>query len=92
MIKIIVEHKVRDFEAWKPVYESSLDLVASHGGSNMEVGLLHGTNNNVYVTGDFTSEKDFKTFFGTEEMKNKMKESGVISEPKVTILNEVSRG
>lgn len=92
MVKVIVEHKVRNFDTWKPVYDSSMNLINKYGGSNMEVGLLHGTKDDVYVTGDFTSEKNFRDFFGSEELKNKIKESGVISEPKITILEEKDRG
>ena len=92
MVKVIVQHKVRNFETWKPVYESSTDIMKKHGGSNFDVGLVHGTKDDVIVTGDFDSEKNFKAFFSSEDLKNKMKESGVISEPKVTILEEKERG
>ena len=92
MVKVIVQHKVRNLDTFKPAFEGSSDLIKKYGGTNMEAGIVHGTKDDVYVTGDFDSEKNFKSFFSSDELKNKMKEAGVISEPQITILEEKAKG
>ena len=92
MIKVIVEHKVKNFDTWKPVFESSFDLMNKHGITNASAGLLHGSTNHVYVTCDADTEKNARAFTSSEELKKKMQESGVISEPKIIFLKELDRG
>ena len=92
MNKVIVEHKVKDFNSWKKVFDNSTDMITDHGGRNFSVNRNHDSPNDVYIVADFDKKENFDSMWQSTELKNALKDSGVISEPKVTILDEKSRG
>jgi hypothetical protein len=92
MLKPVINIKVRDFNTWKTGFDNNSDLRKRYGGSNCRVNTLHGNPNDVYVICDWDKKENFDSFVKSKELAEAMKQGGVISEPKVTILDEVKRG
>jgi heme-degrading monooxygenase HmoA len=89
MVKAIFFHHVKDFKSWKKVFDSFYDTRKKYGEKSYSVGTVHGDPTNVFVINEWESLEKFNEFGKSEELHRAMKESGVISEPVITILDEV---
>ena len=82
-----VSHQVKDYAAWKSVYDSSAEM-RKKGGTNDFLVLRSGSNENVVtVLGTASSEEKFNAFISNPELKGAMEAAGVISKPEVRVLN-----
>lgn len=86
MSTIILSHEVKDFAAWKPIYESDAERRKSAGFTELAVGTQSDKPNNVIMIWD--GEVDaLNQMLQDPALKEKMEEAGVISAPEVTIIN-----
>jgi heme-degrading monooxygenase HmoA len=83
MSLLVVHHRVRDFDAWKPVFDE-------HEGSRREHGALHhwvyrtvDDPNDVVVAVEFRSENDARGFVGDPSLREAMERAGVEGEPQI---------
>jgi heme-degrading monooxygenase HmoA len=89
MIKTFWMHRVKDFNAWKKVFDSRYDLRKKYGEKSYSIGTIHGEPNYVYVINEWESVEKFNTFRNSSDLIEAMKNAGVLEEPKITILEEV---
>lgn len=89
MITTILTHEVSDFVAWKKVFDADAPLREQTGIKI--IGLYTATDNtgSVTIISEFPNEQFFREFMLNEEMKDKMKKAGVVSEPEIRVLNKV---
>jgi hypothetical protein len=88
MIKTFWLHKVKDFNAWKKLFDSKYELRKKYGEKNFSVGTVYGEPNTVYVINDWESLEKFNQFRNSPDLIEAMKSGGVLEEPKITILEE----
>jgi len=85
MPTIFLQHRVADYEAWRPVYDEDAERRSAAGLSEIGVFRKTGDENLVLLVWGAENVEGFQAMFTSEELKGKMQEAGVISEPEVWI-------
>ena len=84
----IVSHPVKDFDAWKTIFDQ-FEPVRKEAGERSAVVLRHADDPNmVTVINPWDSIEAFQALFSREELKAGMAEAGVTAPPTVIITNE----
>jgi hypothetical protein len=84
---LTVRHKVNDYAAWRPVYESLKPLRAQHGCTGARVWQLADDANDVFITHDFPTVAQAAAFADDPDLKAGMAEAGVDGAPDIEIFN-----
>ena len=82
---IFVQHRVADFEAWKPLYEEDKDRRAEAGIRDVAAFRQDGDENMILVSFETDDPAGFMNMMGDPDLAEKMEEAGVISKPEVWI-------
>lgn len=88
MIHVILTHEVKDFAAWKKVYEEGEPLRAKSGMKMTGVYTSVENPNQVTLTGECASIEVMNSFMSQPELKADMEKAGVISAPEVKFLKK----
>ena len=84
---VIVTHPVKDFDAWKNVFDQ-FEQLRKQAGELTAVVLRHAEDPNVVsVLNTWTSVEAAKTFVASEEIKKGMGEAGVTAPPTFVFAN-----
>ena len=73
----LVHHWVRDYDEWKRVYDSFLDVQRENGVRSHAVWRNHGNPNLVVVLHVFDSNEAAHAFFAMPELREAMGSAGV---------------
>jgi quinol monooxygenase YgiN len=89
MSLLVIHHRVRDFDAWKPAFDE-------HGSVRREKGAVRhwvyrdaGDPNDVVVAIEFRSQKDAQEFLEDPSLREAMERAGVEGEPQVHFREQV---
>jgi heme-degrading monooxygenase HmoA len=85
---IIVQHTVRDYDAWKPAFDEHESVRRQHGSLGHSVYRSADDPNEVTVVTTWESREQAEAFARDPSLAEAMKKGGVISEPRVTFLEE----
>ena len=86
----IATHPVKDFEAWKTVFDQ-FETVRQESGERSAVVLRHSdAPNMVSVINTWDTIETAQAFFNREELKTAMGEAGVTAPPTIIFANETS--
>ena len=85
---VIVQHRVRDYDAWKPVFDVHGDVRRKYGGTGHEIYRGIGDPNEITVVNHFPSKEQAEAFAADPSLKEAMASGGVISEPVMTWAEE----
>ena len=88
MASVLIQHQVKDFEAWKKVFDSSITLRTSSGELSAQVYRDVSTPNMVTVINKWNSMANAEKFVHSPDMKAAMEKAGVVGTPVVFFLNE----
>jgi heme-degrading monooxygenase HmoA len=91
MAYILVRHKVRDFAAWKPIFDGH-GLTRKAAGSRG--GFLFRRADNpqeVIVLFEWDSVQNARKFAESQDLKGTMERAGVIDRPDIYFLDQVDR-
>jgi hypothetical protein len=86
MVRTFVLHRVRDYDAWREVYDGFADAQREGGVRAKAVFRSADDGNDVLVTHDFDDEAAARSFFGWEGLRDAMQRGGVIGEPQLIWL------
>jgi len=89
MAKMIVRHRVANFENWKKVFDDMGATRAKHGWLGHEVLRDAQDPNLVTIVNHVKDVASAKAYGGSPDLKAGMEKAGVISAPDVTFLEEV---
>ncbi len=89
MTYVLVRHTIEDWDKWKPVFEGHRQTRIK--GGEMEEQIFKGgkSPNDVTMLFKWDSARNAKTFFNSEELKNRLAKAGVRGKPDVSFLDEV---
>jgi hypothetical protein len=87
MATVILNHRVKDYNTWKPLFDSDKARRDSAGVKELAVGEKAGDPGNVYIVFDIADPSIMEKMMSDPELQAKMQEGGVISKPEVTVLN-----
>ena len=78
-----VLHHVKDFDAFRKVYDSAAPMQKAGGVTAESVHRMAGDPDNVLIIHHFDSLAAAQTFFSNPELKEAMQRGGVMGEPRI---------
>jgi heme-degrading monooxygenase HmoA len=88
MIVLIVQHTVRDYDAWKPAFDEHESVRRQHGSTGHTVYRGVDNPNEVTVLSLWPSRQQAEAFAADPSLKGAMERGGVVSEPRVTMVED----
>ena len=85
---LIVQHTVRDYDAWKPAFDEHADVRKRYGATGHELYRGLDDPNDVTVVNHFPSRAQAEAFATDPSLREAMARGGVISEPRITWADE----
>ena len=82
---VIVQHKVRDFDAWKGVFDEHGQVRRKYGATGHEI--YRGIDE-ITIVNHFPSKPQAEAFAADPSLKEAMATGGVVSEPVMTWAEE----
>ena len=92
MATLLVRHKVKNYSAWKKVFDDFVSVRRAGGEKSYQIFHTETDPNNLLLTFQWDSLNNAKKFAGSSVLKEAMQKAGVIEEPKIDFLNEIDRG
>lgn len=88
---VVVQHRVRDYRAWKPVFEEHQTVRVKHGAKGHVLYRAIDDPNNVIVVNEFASADGAKAFMADPTLPEAMTRAGVIMPPAVYLCEETEK-
>jgi quinol monooxygenase YgiN len=88
MASMLIQHQVKDFAAWKKVFDSNIDLRTSNGELKAQVYRDASDPNKITTLNTWNSLGNAQKFAHSPELKAAMEKAGVVGVPIVSFLNE----
>ena len=88
MASMLIQHKVKDFAAWKKVFDASAGLRTSNGELSAQVYRDASDPNKVTTINKWNSLANDQKFAQSPELKAAMEKAGVDGPPAIYFLNE----
>ena len=92
MTYLHVEHKVRDYKAWKSVFDNFIDTRRAKGEKSFQIMHPDDDPNDLVILFEWDNAKNAHDFMKSQELKQAMHEAGVTGEPKAYVLEELAKG
>ena len=87
---LVVQHRVRDFARWKPVFDEQGSIIrVRHGATRHWLYRSLDDPNDVVVLVEFPTEDRARSFLGDPALKDEMEQAGVQGDPTVRLCEEV---
>ncbi len=88
MASLLIQHQVKDYAAWKKVFDSSIDLRKSNGELSAQVYRDASDPNKITTINKWNTIANAQKFAHSPELKAAMEKAGVVGAPIVSFLNE----
>src|SRR3954451_1032009 len=91
MVTLVVHHRVRDYDAWKPVFDDHEGVRRAHGEVEHRIYRDIHDPNRVIVHNDFPTESDARGFTEDPSLQEVMERAGVEGEPGISFIEHAER-
>jgi len=88
MASMLIQHQVKDYAAWKKVFDSAIEMRTSNGELSAQVYRDASDPNKVTTINKWNSLANAQKFAHSPELKAAMEKAGVVGAPNVSFLNE----
>jgi hypothetical protein len=85
-------HQVTDYSKWKQVFDDFIDTRRKGGEMTFQIFCPKGKPNDIFLLFTWDSFENAEKFMSSQELKDTMKNAGVIGMPYIHFLNEVASG
>jgi quinol monooxygenase YgiN len=85
---IIVQHTVRDYDAWKAAFDEHEATRAKYGCTGHTIYRDPDNRNDLTILTSWRTREDAQRFMDDPSLKAAMEKGGVTSEPRITLLEE----
>ncbi len=89
MTYLLVRHKVEDYARWKTVYDEHAASRKAHGSRGARVLQNVADRSEQLILTEWPDLEHARKFAGSPDLKEAMKQAGVIGAPEVIFLEEV---
>jgi len=79
---LVMQFTVRDYDDWKTMFDAGESLRTEHGCTGHEIFRSDDNANDLTIMLGFTSREAGEAFLADPELKKRMDEAGVVSEPR----------
>ncbi len=90
MVHMLTRLTVRDYEAWRPVFDSLADLRKEYGEKSHRIFRPDDDPNTVAILFEWDRLDNARRYFASPELKAAMERGGVIDRPQIMFLEEVA--
>ena len=87
MVYVIIEHRVKDYNMWRPIFNEHSAVRKKFGEKSSRVYQDSKEPNHVYVMFEWESEQKSRDFLEKSDLKEIMAKAGVVGKPDVHMLN-----
>jgi quinol monooxygenase YgiN len=87
-MQLIVQHTVRDYDAWKPFFDDHEPVRAKYGCQSHTIYRDADNPNDVTILFRYESRERAEEFMKDPSLRETMEKAGVISEPRATWVDE----
>jgi hypothetical protein len=91
MALTIIRHQVRDYEAWRKVYDSVGPMWKAGGVIEESVYQAKNDPNDVVVLHRFNSIEEAEKFLVSSDLKDAMQRAGVVGAPRIEVVEDARR-
>ena len=88
MTTLVVQHHVRDYDAWKPVFDDHEEGRSRHGATGHTVLRGQEDGNDILVTIDFPDRSSAEAFLADASLREVMARAGVEGQPAISFREE----
>ena len=92
MTFVSVKHKVRDYKAWKSVFDNFGETRKSAGEKSFQICHEEDNPNDLNLMFEWDNDENARSFMTSSELKNTMQKAGVLEHPQIHFLKEVDSG
>ena len=89
MVAVIVRHKVKDYDAWKPVFDEHGTVRRQHGATGHHLYRVAGSTTDQVIINTFPTIEQAHAFAGDPSLREAMDRGGVEGSPEVTFAEEL---
>jgi heme-degrading monooxygenase HmoA len=89
MVQVLVHHEVTDYNSWRAVFDAALDFRHQGGEQSCRVFRKMGDPNNLTLLFEWEDLARAQRYMNSDELRKKMKQSGVIGPPEIQYLSEM---
>lgn len=92
MAYMFVRHKVKDYEAWKSVFDSVSDLRRRNGEKAYQILRQDNGSSEIFAMFKWDSMDNARKYASSPELKAAMDRAGVVGKPDIYFLEEAAKG
>jgi quinol monooxygenase YgiN len=92
MAWIHVRQRVRDYNAWKEVYEQTSEIKRPLGWKRYQLFMVEGDRNDILLMEEFATAEGVHEYINSADMRAAMDRAGVIGAAEILILNGLESG
>ena len=92
MAYMFVRHSVRDYEAWKSVFDDVSDLRKRSGEKSYQILRQENGSKELVALFEWDSLDNARKYAASPELKEAMQRAGVVGKPEILFLEEAARG
>ena len=92
MAYMLVRQTVKDYEAWKSVFDSGSDLRTRNGQESYRIMRPENGSSEVFALFQWDSLDNARNFASSSELREAMARAGVVGKPEISFLEESARG
>jgi hypothetical protein len=89
MIQVLVHHAVSDYRSWRAVFDEAIDFRQLGGERSCRVFRKAGDPNNLTLLFEWDELDRAQSYMNSQELREKMKQAGVIGIPEIQYLSEM---
>lgn len=88
MVQVIVEHKVRNFDEWLPLFREHDKVRRAYGCQGATVRRGADDPQDVVIEFEWSRPERFREFVEKSDLRDVMQRAGVVGEPHIHVLGE----
>ena len=88
MVTMLIQHNVKDYAAWRVVFDSVSDLRTSNGEIGNQIYRDEKDANSLTVLNTWDTFENARKFSESPELKTAMDKAGVYGRPEIHFLNQ----
>jgi quinol monooxygenase YgiN len=89
---MLIRHKVKDYAAWKAVFDGARDLRRAGGERSYQILHPDDDPNNLILLFEWDSLDNARAYLANPDLKAAMDEAGVLEPPEAYFLEEYDQG
>ncbi|MBC6982552.1 cyclase [Caulobacter sp. 17J80-11] len=87
MTQMVIHHKVKDYDAWRPGYDNHAPSRKAAGISGGEVFRKADDPNDVVILFEVADEAQARSWAQSDDLRSAMSKAGVVGQPRIDFIH-----